>query len=646
MAFRFADAALGRLLRVAPAANDYSVAAVRVPMRDGVDLVADHFAPRVTRPKGTVLIRTPYGRGFPSSALEGRLYAARGYHVLIQSVRGTFGSGGSFRPMAQEASDGQDTVAWLRKQSWFDGRLATMGASYLGWAQWALMQDPPPELRAAIVLVGPHDFREAVFGTGAFTVGDFLGWSDMIAHQEDGGLLSRVRNGASAPRRLRPALSGLPMPDAADPVLRGRAPWYREWLSHPDGDDPWWQPYRAGGALTTVSTPTLLISGWQDLFLTQTLFQYESLRARGVEVALTVGPWTHLQLGLQGAGAVAREGLAWLDQHLADGPPARRSPVRVYRTGERRWHALPAWPPPATPAVFQLHASRRLTLSASPAIAPPTALPTIGSAADAPTFAATGPAADPTTVDATGPASDPTTFAATGPASDPTTVDATGPASDPTTFAATGPAADPTTFAATGPAADPTGTEPIPAVPVVRVGPEEGTVSFRYDPRRPTPTVGGRTLTGSMGVKDNRKLESRTDVVTFTTDPLPTAVDVIGSPTLELAVAVDPGHADVFVRLCDVDGHGRSRNFSDHLHRLDPAVPAGQVHHLTLALDSCFHRLRAGHRLRLQISGGSFPRYARNPGMPGTPAESRTLTPSVHTIHCAGSRLLLPVAAT
>ncbi|MEU8814314.1 CocE/NonD family hydrolase [Actinoplanes sp. NPDC048796] len=563
MAFRFADAALGRLLRVASATNGYSVAAVRVPLRDGVTLAADHFAPRVSRPKGTVLIRTPYGRGFPSSALEGRLYAARGYHVVIQSVRGTFGSGGSFRPMAQEAEDGQDTVAWLREQPWFDGRLATMGASYLGWAQWALMRDPPPELRAAIVLVGPHDFREAVFGTGAFTLGDFLGWSDMIAHQEDGGLLSRVRNGASAPRRLRPALTGLPMPDAADPVLRGRAPWYREWLSHPDGDDPWWQPYRAGDALSAVSTPTLLIGGWQDLFLTQTLFQYESLRARGVDVALTVGPWTHLQLGLRGAGVVAREGLAWLEEHLADGPPARRSPVRVYRTGERRWHELPAWPPAATPAVFQLHASRRLTLSASPAATPPAA------------------------------------------------------------------------------------PDSTPAVPgVVRVGPEEGTVSFRYDPRRPTPTVGGRTLTGSMGVKDNRALESRPDVVTFTTDPLPTAVDVIGSPTLELALAVDPAHADVFVRLCDVDGHGRSRNFSDQLHRLDPSVPAGDVHHLSLTMDSCFHRLRAGHRLRLQISGGSFPRFARNPGLPGTPAASRTLVPSVHTIHCAGSRLLLPVATS
>ena len=557
---RLADAALGRVLRQSPAVTDYTMTSVRMPMRDGVVLLGDHFAPRTGEPRGTVLLRTPYGRGLPTSALNGRLFAARGYHVVIQSVRGTFGSGGTFRPMAQETEDGHDTVAWLREQPWFDGRLATLGASYLGWAQWALMQDPPAELRTAVVYVGPHDFREAVFGTGAFTVGDFLGWSDMIARQEDGGMLRRGLDGVSAGRRLRPALAGVPLPDAADPVLRGRAPWYREWLSHPDGDDPWWEPYRAGSALDRVSVPVLLISGWQDLFLDQTLQQYETLRARGVEVGLTVGPWTHLQMAMQGAGVVTRESLAWLDEHLAGGPPARRSAVRVFRTGENRWHEPVSWPPPATPAVFQLHADRTLTLAASPVpVVPP------------------GPATVPP--------------------------------------------------------------------PVVRVGPEEGTVSFRYDPAHPTPTVGGRTLTGSMGVRDNRRLESRPDVVTFTTDPLPTAVDVIGAPILELALAVDPSYADVFVRLCDVDERGRSRNFSDHLRRLDASVPAGEVQHLVLTLDQCFHRLAAGHRLRLQVSGGSFPRYARNLGTPGAPAEARTMRPSVHTIRCADSRLLLPVAA-
>jgi putative CocE/NonD family hydrolase len=348
----------------------------------------------------------------------------------------------------------------------------------------------------------------------------------------------------TAPRRLRPALGGLPLPDAADLVLRGRAPWYREWLSHPDSHDPWWQPYRAGTALDRVDVPVLLISGWQDLFLDQSLKQYEALRDRGVDVALTVGPWTHFEVGIRGAPIVMKESLTWLDHHMAERPSVRTSPVRVYRTGERKWHELAAWPPPSVSEAFQPHADGTLTLASIEA--------------------------------------------------------------------------------------------------------EDGSVSFRYDPTNPTPAVGGRTLTGNSGVRDNRGLESRPDVVTFTTDPLPTAVDVIGSPTVELSISVDQSHADVFVRLCDVDKRGHSRNFTDRLHRLDPAVPAGDVQCLSFTLDPCFHRLLAGHRLRLQVSGGAFPRYARNlgtSGTSGTPAEGRTLRPCMHTVHCAGTRLVLPVAA-
>jgi putative CocE/NonD family hydrolase len=283
----------------------------------------------------------------------------------------------------------------------------------------------------------------------------------------------------------------------------------------------------------------LLVTGWQDLFLEQSLRQYEVLNSRGIDVALTVGPWTHLDVGARAAGRVSRETLAWLDQHMAGGPAARTYPVHAHRTGENRWHHLASWPPQTTPASFHLTPGRTLTT--------------------------------------------------------------------------------------------------IPADP--------GTVSFRYDPADPTPTLGGRTLTGSMGVKDNRRHESRPDVVTFTTDPLPTAVDVAGSPVLHLSIAVDPQHADVFLRLCDVDERGRSRNFSDVLHRLDPAVPAGEVQQLTLTLDPCFHRLAAGHRLRLQVSGGAFPRYARNLGTAGTPAHGHLARPSLRTIHCPGSRLSLPVAA-
>ncbi len=159
-------------------------------MRDGVELVADHYVPRPRSPAGTLLVRGPYGRGLPFAALFGAVYAARGYHVVIQSVRGTFGSGGDFDPFVNEVDDGADTVAWLRDQPWFTGTFATIGLSYLGFTQWALLTDPPPELKAAVITVGPHDVSGPRWGTGSFGLNDFLGWSDLVARQED-------------PRRLR-----------------------------------------------------------------------------------------------------------------------------------------------------------------------------------------------------------------------------------------------------------------------------------------------------------------------------------------------------------------------------------------------------------------------------------------------------------
>jgi putative CocE/NonD family hydrolase len=310
----------------------------------------------------------------------------------------------------------------------------------------------------------------------------------------------------------------------------------------------------------------LLVGGWQDLFLDQTLEQYFTLRDRGVEVALTIGPWTHLGVGTRGARQINRESLSWLDAHLAGDGPVRKEQVLVYRTGEGAWHGLASWPPPTCPTTFTLTADGGLVADTATTPRPVTDTP----ANDRPWEAS-----------------------------------------------------------------------------VAESSIAFGTVvSFRYDPTDPTPSVGGRTLSGSMGIKDNRALEARTDVVTFTSAPLAAPIDVAGRPSVALAVAVDNPHADVFVRLCDVDERGRSRNFSDRLTRLDPAIPAGTVQHLTLELDPCFHRLLPRHRLRLQISGGAFPRYARNLGTDGTPAEGRVLKPSRHDIHPEACSVTLPDSRT
>ncbi len=149
---RYARRAVSGLLHLPPHTTDYTVHhGVRIPMRDGVELIADHYEPATSNPAGTLLVRGPYGRRYPFSALFAGTYASRGYHVVFQSVRGTFGSGGVFDPMVHEIADGADTAAWLREEPWFTGSFGTIGVSYLGFTQWALLTDPPPEMKAAVI---------------------------------------------------------------------------------------------------------------------------------------------------------------------------------------------------------------------------------------------------------------------------------------------------------------------------------------------------------------------------------------------------------------------------------------------------------------------------------------------------------------
>jgi hypothetical protein len=334
-------------------------------MRDGTILLADHYAPVGTGPRPTVLMRCPYGRGW-QIAMMARPYAERGYHVLLQSSRGTFGSGGSFTPAKDEAADGQDTVAWLRRQPWFNGKLATAGPSYLAFAQWALALDPPPELFAMAVFVSPHDLAAAGFGHGPFELFNLLFWTDLMAHQERHGAAAMMWRTITAEKRLRPVMDRLPLAATGAALGGAPVPWYDDWLAHPDHDDPYWHSYSATAALDRVTVPTLLISGFHDFFVEQTLAQYHALRRRGVPAALTIGDWNHMTIDM---GTAISQTLAWFDV-LTDGnvaaSPPRPSPVRVWTSGAGpdgtgQWRDLPDWPPAAArPQRFALRGGGRL----------------------------------------------------------------------------------------------------------------------------------------------------------------------------------------------------------------------------------------------------------------------------------------------
>ena len=369
---RLTDVVLNRVLRRLPApTTGYTVRRGHIPMRDGVVLVADHYQP-TGDVLGTLLVRCPYGRGFPFALVFGRMYAARGYRVILQSVRGTFGSGGEFEPMANEAADGADTVAWMRTQPWFTGSFGTIGLSYLGFTQWALLSDPPPELAAAVITVGPHDLHQSTWGTGAFALNDFLGWSHLMAHQEDRPRLRAGLHQLSAQRKVKRAAARLPLGAAGRALLGTGSPWYESWVEHPDTEAPLWNALRHSAALQRTQVPVLLLGGWQDLFLDQTLAQYRALRDRGVDVAMTIGPWTHTQMLTSGLSRVTGESLQWLGTHLAVPATAPRSSrVRIYRAG-RGWQDRPDWAPADAADAWYLQPGGLLGQS-SPAPCPPAA---------------------------------------------------------------------------------------------------------------------------------------------------------------------------------------------------------------------------------------------------------------------------------
>lgn len=536
---RAIDRATQRFLGVRGRDSGYQIVQdIEVPTRDGFQLLTDHYIPE-RAPSGTILVRSPYGKGFPVSLFNGRIFAAAGYHVLIQNVRGRFGSTGTFQPFVHEQQDAQDTVTWMRSQSWFNGRLATLGGSYMGFAQWALLADPPPELQASVIVVGPHDMSEAMYGTGAFALGSWLAWSEGAAEQEELSFARGMTRLMTADRRIKPGLDGLPLAEAADPLLDGRAPWYREWLLHPDRSDHYWDVARHTRALRESDVPTLLITGWHDAFIDQTLEQYSALQGRKVDVALTVGPWSHMDTAVKASAVITAESLDWLDHHLGARSKRRTSPVRVFVVGHDQWRDYPEWPPPSAERHFFLDDEGALSESAG-----------------------------------------------------------------------------------------------------------RGSSSFVYDPADPTPALGGRVMSPRhAGAKDNKKLEQRNDVVIFTGKPLEKDVEILGRPVMNLTMSVDNPHADAFVRLCDVDGRGRSFNVADAMLRLDPSVPPNEEQQVTLELDPCAYLLRAGHRLRLQVSGGAHPRFARNLGTDEPVASGRTLAPSKHVVHHGTSRITLPVNA-
>jgi putative CocE/NonD family hydrolase len=342
---------------------------LRVLTPDGAELLTDHYAPAVGSAP-TVLVRSPYGRRGMFAVL-GRVFAERGFQVVVQSCRGTGGSTGTFEPLLHERSDGMDTLDWMRRQPWYTGEFGMFGASYLGFVQWAIAADAGDELKAMVAVVTASQMRDSTYAGGAFSLDTVLTWAELIQAQSVPWWSRQVELRRGQPR-LRRGLDHLPLNEADRVATGGTVAFFQEWLEQTEPGVEYWQQRVHDHRIAEVTAPISMVTGWHDIFLPAQLADYAMLRAAGRRPHLTVGPWTHGSIGLY--GAAIREGLAWFRAHLlGDTSLLPEQPVNVH-VAHHSSHALADWPPVTDPQRWHLAAEGALTLDPPPAESTPDSL--------------------------------------------------------------------------------------------------------------------------------------------------------------------------------------------------------------------------------------------------------------------------------
>jgi putative CocE/NonD family hydrolase len=355
---------------------------VMIPMRDGVRLATDIYMPSNEGETPTpgrfsvLLMRTPYGKrsmsDYPTTHVESAgwfsLDAANGagYVVVYQDVRGTFDSEGTLQPMLNEAKDGFDTVEWLRKQPWSDGRIATFGGSYMGGDQILLAAEHPPGLVTAFSTVAATDpFRNAgVYMDGVLALNTAAPWTAGMV----GGVVSRLPEAEQKSLKADYAALGIADPAAMKPaeldkllwtlpltemLIVRRAPWWSDWLSNRD-NPRYFENSQMSGRFEKINVPILHLGGWYDLFLRNTYEHFKGISTRAkdqrvrADQRLVIGPWSHGTCeGCEPNAAVNAEAmqLAWMDQWFKGKKhPFFEYPVVLYVMGENRWRSEESWP--------------------------------------------------------------------------------------------------------------------------------------------------------------------------------------------------------------------------------------------------------------------------------------------------------------
>jgi putative CocE/NonD family hydrolase len=326
---------------------------VPVPMRDGVRLSANVFLPGPHGTFPTILVRTPYGKGADITSLY-QTFVEHGYAVVSQDVRGRYDSEGAFQPLTQETNDGDDTINWIARQPWSDGKVGMIGGSYVGIVQWKAALASNPHLKAIFPVVsGYDDYRDRFYSSGgAMKLGNRLGW------------MSENLRAPGYHQDFRKFVLHLPVRTSDIAALGWTSMLYGEVIAHP-AFDTFWRGISTREHLNKVKVPVFSVGGWYDNFVQSDLEAYSVLSQRSGVNRVLIGPWAHnmstpfegIEFGADATAPIRKMQLEWFDQWLMgkDTPLLSEPPVKIFLMGANRWREAREWPPAnASPRMFYL----------------------------------------------------------------------------------------------------------------------------------------------------------------------------------------------------------------------------------------------------------------------------------------------------
>ena len=282
---------------------------IEIIMGDGTILRHNMTRPDIDGKFPVLLERTPYNKegGSENGVGSPEFFAARGYVVIIQDVRGRFASDGDFYPFKDDGNgsnkDGYDTVEWLANQDWSTGKIGTIGGSYSGATQYRNAISNPPNVKAMFVRESSADYSEEwVYRGGAFELGFNLGWAHRVTlsnlnhlvtdekHEETEKMLIDIENNLDDWHKKIPLFP--------TKYFNGLSDWYNDWLENPPPSD-YWKEFDMSDHFGNIDIPIYHLGGWFDVFLNGTLKFYQGVSKNGKSdktkqnQRLIVGPWVH-----------------------------------------------------------------------------------------------------------------------------------------------------------------------------------------------------------------------------------------------------------------------------------------------------------------------------------------------------------------